>query len=359
MDASTFGFSADDIGDYMIDVLAEYNRKLSDIEFLTGDNCAVNQSLAEKITRHLRDASFGSYIVPLVGCASHRLNLAVQMFYEDPTSKYYSLVNKVSALMVELRTLKSRYKLASRTKLSPIKRNDTRWGSVYSMLRRYLELHDILLTCSFPRSFLHLIPTAAEKDEIQELTEKLKNCEEASVFLQQQDPVKVSLELVRAAFDTLIADYPFMKRYLSSTADIVHDKAFESAVVKIQRGAENTLNAAEKKSVARFKIDVTAQSNDSSEEASYMDKIRASGSAKIAKKSNYACLNHVSATSNVVERLFSRAKLVMTDQRRSMDPSTLEAILMLRYNHDIWDVYLLDSLVQKLNASSTFYSFPR
>ena len=40
-----------------------------------------------------------------------------------------------------------------------------------------------------------------------------------------------------------------MKRYLSSIAEIVHDKAFESAVVKIQRGAENTLNAVEKKSV--------------------------------------------------------------------------------------------------------------
>ena len=51
-----------------------------------------------------------------------------------------------------------------------------------------------------------------------------------------------------------------------------HDKAFESAVVKIQRGAENTLNAVEKKSVARFKIDVTATSNDSPEEPSYMVK---------------------------------------------------------------------------------------
>ena len=81
-----------------------------------------------------------------------------------------------------------------------------------------------------------------------------------------------------------------------------------------------------------------------------MDKIRATCSAKVSKQSNYACLNHVSATSNVVERLFSRAKLVMTDQRRSMDPSTLEAILLLRYNHDIWDVYFLDSLVQRVNA---------
>ena len=101
--------------------------------------------------------------------------------------------------------------------------------------------------------------------------------------------------------------------------------------------------------MARFKIDVTASNVDATE-ATYMDKIRATGSAKVSKQSSYACLNHVSATSNVVERPFSRAQLVMTDQRRSMDPSTLEAILLLRYNHDIWDVYFLDSLVQRVNA---------
>ena len=66
------------------------------------------------------------------------------------------------------------------------------------------------------------------------------------MFLQQLDSVKVSLDLVRAAFDTLIADYPFMKRYLSCTAEIVHDKAFETAAIKIQRGAETTLIAVEK-----------------------------------------------------------------------------------------------------------------
>ena len=48
-------------------------------------------------------------------------------------------------------------------------------------------------------------------------------------------------------------------------------------------------------------------------------------------------MTHLSPTSNIVERLFSNAKLIMTDQRRSMDPSTLETILMLKLNKDLWD----------------------
>ena len=47
---------------------------------------------------------------------------------------------------------------------------------------------------------------------------------------------------------------------------------------------------------------------------------------------------HTSPTSNICERLFSRAKLVMTAQRCSVDPITLENTLILRYNKDLWDV---------------------
>ena len=48
-------------------------------------------------------------------------------------------------------------------------------------------------------------------DEIYELLRILKNCEEVPKFLQNENPVKASLDMVRAAFDTLIADYPVMK----------------------------------------------------------------------------------------------------------------------------------------------------
>ena len=66
---------------------------------------------------------------------------------------------------------------------------------------------------------------------------------------------------------------------------------------------------------------------------------------KHAKKTNYRSMNHVSSTSNTVERLFSRAKLVMIPQRRCM--ATLEAILMLRCNRDLWDIYFIDRIVLK------------
>ena len=39
--AASFGFTADDIGDYLFDVLASYDHDFSSLEFLTGDNSYV------------------------------------------------------------------------------------------------------------------------------------------------------------------------------------------------------------------------------------------------------------------------------------------------------------------------------
>ena len=43
----------------------------------------------------------------------------------------------------------------------------------------------------------------------------------------------------------------------------------------------------------------------------------------------------------------------MTAQRRCMDPSTLEAILMLRFNHDLWDIYLVDRIVNGIGVNDS------
>ena len=58
----------------------------------------------------------------------------------------------------------------------------------------------------------------------------------------------------------------------------------------------------------------------------------------------------VSPTSNVCERLFSRAKLVMRPHRRLMDPSTLETLLMLRMNKDHWNVNVIQHVINKAAA---------
>lgn len=48
--ADAFGFGADDVGDYLLDVLSRYDRGFEAIEFLSGDNCSVNGALADKTT---------------------------------------------------------------------------------------------------------------------------------------------------------------------------------------------------------------------------------------------------------------------------------------------------------------------
>ena len=278
-DASSFGFTADDTGDYIIDVLSKFGRQLDSLEFLSGDNCSVNGLLAAKITQWLRDEKKLNVLVPLVGCASHRLNLAVRLLYEGQSSPYHAIVKKVNELMVELRTLKNKYKLASKTKLTAVKKNDTRWGSTHAMIKRCLELRDVLPTCAFSEEILEMIPTAAEYRRMEEFMTVLNNCQEVSMWLQQEDALKVPLELVRTTFDSLMHDYPVMKRHLSPASDIVHDKHFENGVVKIQRH-----------------------------------------------------------------------ELIMTPHRRCMDPSTLEAILILRYNRDVWDIYFVDSIVSMVQS---------
>jgi hypothetical protein len=45
---------------------------------------------------------------------------------------------------------------------------------------------------------------------------------------------------------------------------------------------------------------------------------------------------HVLPTSNVCERLFSRAKLVFSERRKRMSPETLEIILYLFCNYELW-----------------------
>ena len=49
----------------------------------------------------------------------------------------------------------------------------------------------------------------------------------------------------------------------------------------------------------------------------------------------YRSTAHVAVTSVIVERPFSRCGIVMRHHRRLMDPSTMETIMVLRFNIDL------------------------
>ena len=64
------------------------------------------------------------------------------------------------------------------------------------------------------------------------------------------------------------------------------------------------------------------------------------------EKSNYRSTEHVSATSNICERLFSLAKLIMTHLRKHMDPVTLNMILFLKANKQLWaEKNIIDEII--------------
>ena len=99
------GFSAEDLGDMVADALALYDKDYECIHFYCGDNAYVNVALARKTEEWLLRNKGIERTVPLVGCASHRLNLAVQKFY-GPESEYQELIDAVVNIMVDLRTQK-------------------------------------------------------------------------------------------------------------------------------------------------------------------------------------------------------------------------------------------------------------
>ena len=246
----------------------------------------------------------------------------------------------VVKLMISLRSIKNRSKLFLRTNIAPELRNDTRWGSTYTMLQKYCELYPHLRYCGYDHDTLKLIPSVVHHNSIITLTKLLSDFQEVSKYLQTDDYEKVSMSTVRTIFDSLIEKYPFISSHLSKNADIVHSPYFDSAIVKIQNDEENSLTKTEKESVEFLLLPIATEDDEDADDldsSSILQIALKNKEKKKRKKSKYRSTYHTSPTSNICERLFSRASHVMTPNRRLMGTETLEIVLMLRFNNDLWD----------------------
>ena len=174
----------------------------------------------------------------------------------------------------------------------------------------------------------------------------------------------MDLDDVRVQFDMLIQKYPGAAYHLSADAAIVQNKNFEKGVVKLQRGNERELTAGEKIQLRRFlKEDAPAEDGDEEDD----DEEEEEGGLAVAQRlhdrnqarkrarmmrtsSKHRSTKRVCSTTNMVERLFSRAKLVMTDLRRSMYPRNLEMLMFLRANRHLWDEVVVQRAILRDEA---------
>lgn len=161
------------------------------------------------------------------------------------------------------------------------------------------------------------------------------------MYLQRDD---IDMVKIRIVFDKLIREYPDMAHYLAKNSQIVTNPNFEAALIKILSKKEDELSAAEKREVARLRIP-TETITDSEED--FAESIEKEAKKVKLTKSLYVDLSYIIPTSNRVERAFSAAKLVHTDNRKRLTPCHLEEIMFLKLNRHWWDVRVVHAAIDE------------
>ena len=317
-------FTAADHILFFEDVLEKCKRDKNDVLFLVSDNCSV-------VTKTAKDMN-----IPLVGCACNRLNLEVVRIYNDMDNR--DTISAVYELMKRLQTLKGRAKLlATGCKLAPIGRdNNTRWGNVQMMLKRYTEILPYLRDeDDFWGAYL-LSPR--QNGAVKALLAELTDFEKVNKYLQS-DSAEMNLLVARNMFDKLMADHPSCGNYISPHAPIVHSPNFEAAVAAVIEGREEYVAATEDLApwVAPFLLSSEDEAaTESSRAQTFEDIIQVAKRPRRAAK--YSDLRYIPPTSTTVERFFSTASRTLGAMRHRLSDESLCAVLFLQTNRRFWDI---------------------
>ena len=104
-----------------------YGRSWSDVAFLVGDNCKMNQLLSRLCNK------------PLIGCASHRLNLEVKRLFKEHTD----VLDKIQDVTKGLTSSKPAAQQLEDTGFVAVMRNKTRWTSTFAMVERVFRIKSV------------------------------------------------------------------------------------------------------------------------------------------------------------------------------------------------------------------------
>ncbi|ETO61776.1 hypothetical protein F444_20242 [Phytophthora nicotianae P1976] len=261
-------------------------------DFLAGmleqdfDNCSANRRLATIM------------LVPLVGCASHRLNRAVQQHMTQNENDFAA----VQGLMTKLRTIKH--------------------PKASFALLEFLDQDD--------EELMYLLPCPAYNRQLKKLYADFKDFESVLKALQGEN---VSLLDVRVWFDGLIEAQPAFAAYIAPRANIVHTPDFELGCVRVLKGNGARLTASEKRALRPFlQVDrAPVNHGEEAETDSLVQRLEKRRRLE-AREARYCLVGSIPATSNKVEGFFSVARATLGYERNGLQPIPLEMVLFLREN---------------------------
>jgi hypothetical protein len=318
-------FTAEEHAQYLESTVALYKKSINkNVKCFVGDNCQVNKSLATGLGK------------PLVGCYSHRFNLAVNRWVKERPGLEDS-INCIKKVMKKGRNLKNAAKLRQLTALKAITDNDTRWTSTFYMIKRFFRLQEELKSIE---ALEEEMPTTATINIVKRSYDQLEKFHNITKSLQEKG---LSLAEGREIFNGVLEDYPDLTHYLADDSAIVHCVDFERGVCKIANGAHSTLTAAERQAVAHLrKFPVSeeevpeGQTLQANPKMTYFEELRLRKKRR-NEPQEYINVQIVQSTSCSIERLFSDSKYILTDYRKSMSPILFQAILFLKKNKYLWN----------------------
>ncbi len=338
-------YSAKKTVEFLEKQLERYSLSLADVTAVIGDNCSTNKAIPREISEQIcKELS-----IPLIGCYSHKLNLAVTHWLTETEVDHVKvsfLVKKVDIIMTQLKHLKCADALRVLTHLKPVKANVTRWSSTYSMLKRYSRIKDVIKNIN---GIVVYLLTPHEDLVIEKVLRSLRDMNDVTKKMQTRG---LLLCEARKMFDGLIKDYPIMTKYLVKDAGIVQDPIFDSAVSKIIRQQTDITYRAELSDEEKKKVEKLARQTSTpaacKQRKSYADFLLEADESGVCNEIYYD-LKFLAPTSNSVERLFSSAKFVLNDYRQSLSKAMFEAIMILKTNMDYWNALTVSSAMSKVS----------
>ena len=334
--------NAEDHVDLLKKVTEEYELDITKCVALIGDHVSVNKSVSKKLK------------IPLIGCFSHRLNLAVKRYLKD-NKRFRRCSRKVHHWMKFLRTNKGAAHLMVETKgeagYRGILENKTRWTSTFEMLERYMKQEEKGLVSKLTKVRRSLVRSyeipkgELTNDEIEFLGQEVKKIREvlhtATTMLQKRGLTVASGHMI---IDEVCSQFPFFEKFFEDFD--VPSPSFESALVKLYDNEADTFTKMEEK-VSRSLLlneEVAEDSFETPTSSQVPDDLTFEERLKLRKKKQvkvsgkrYINVSFIPCTSVSVERVFSKSKHFYSDLRSSLGKNVLEALVFLNFNRVLYE----------------------
>lgn len=163
----------------------------------------------------------------------------------------------------------------------------------------------------------------------------------------------LTMSEARTVFDVIVDNFQLdatHSSYLFNNCSLLHDFNFENAIVDIQNHKGHELNRQQLQSTMKLlkkvpKAVITQNSSRSTFDEGYYQKRQKLSSQEPTTSDSYINTTFIPPTSNICERLFSKAKIIYGTQRHRIEIESFECQLYLHVNRDYWNITTLTGII--------------